>query len=153
MTNVKPYPIATICGSMRFFDSNKGSMLIVAEELTRRGYLVLMPFVYKATMARDATITPEELDAMHRVKIAMADIVVIVTNRDYYMGESTMAELEFAKTSGKLAWFARTERRSYANIVTWYPTLTWNDIYSSRPSTGPPYYPHRKPVVTQEDQQ
>lgn len=38
------YPITTICGTMRLFDN----MLTVADELTRQGSIVLMPFTRKS---------------------------------------------------------------------------------------------------------
>lgn len=94
-------PIATICGTMRLFSA----MLTVADELTRQGYIVLMPFTRKGGNSlsvqqrierlerRDGTtydhdgahlnatpISAEELDRQHRAKIDLADRVVIVTD-------------------------------------------------------------------------
>ena len=38
---------------------------------------------------------------MHRQKIDMADLVLIVTDKAQYFGDSTMAELEYTKSIGK----------------------------------------------------
>lgn len=104
------YPVATICGTMRLFDN----MLTVADELTRQGYIVLMPFTRKAgnslSVARRITqlserdgvhydpqgnhlnatpITGTELDKQHRAKIDMAELVVVVTNFASHIWGST----------------------------------------------------------------
>jgi hypothetical protein len=96
-----PYPIATICGTMKLYSQ----MLIVADELTRQGLIVLMPITVKAGNSLSvrnriakfvdvhaahydpegnhlnaAPITAAELDRRHRAKIDMADLVVVVTD-------------------------------------------------------------------------
>lgn len=101
------YPIATICGSMMFMSQ----MLMVADELTRQGNIVLMPLTRKSSgnsvavkrrieefgkrcgkvfdpegrHLNSTPITGEELDRMHRAKIDMADRVVFVTEFASYM--------------------------------------------------------------------
>jgi hypothetical protein len=90
---MKQYPIATICGSMKFYDD----MLATAQDLTGQGWIVLMPFVKKGEGSTDIAM----LDDMHRRKIDMASRVVVVT-RDDYFGQSTRDEIEYALTHDKL---------------------------------------------------
>lgn len=155
MNASQKYSIATICGSMRLFDD----MLTVADELTRQGFLVFMPFVrknhnqpvltrpgseleqqYGAAYARsavhlDATpISGEDLDVMHRTKIDRADLVVIVTNEAGYIGESTGAEIDYSHRHFKATAYARIDHVDYRNAITWlYRTPTG----ALAPRTGP----------------
>ncbi len=151
------YPVAAICGTMKLFNP----MLTVADELTRQGFIVLAPFTRKCRNSasmnrriellarRDGTryttvgdhlnataIADEDLDAMHRTKIGVADRVVCVTDfarrlvpRDeaarsesrFYLGESTRSEIEFACREGKPVDFVRLERSEYRDIIVWLP--------------------------------
>ncbi|SHU29028.1 Uncharacterised protein [Mycobacteroides abscessus subsp. abscessus] len=133
-------PTATICGSMRLFEP----MLTIADELTRLGFLVLMPFVrknhnqpiitrrieglerrYGRAYARDAVhlnatpITGTQLDLLHRTKIDRADQVVIVTDHHGYIGESTTAEISYSRHHGKPITYARVDRADYRDSITW----------------------------------
>lgn len=144
--------IATICGTMKLFDH----MLTVADELTRQGYVVLMPFTRKAGnslsvrnqiaklgdvhgahydpagLHLNATpISAKELDRQHRAKIDLADLVVVVTNftshiwgstsdsREFYFGDSTTAEMEYARSLGKAMKLARVSRCDYRDTIIW----------------------------------
>lgn len=115
------YPIATICGTMKLFDA----MLTVADELTRQGSIVLMPFVRKGTNSlsvqrnieqlisatgvdydveggRHLNATPisdDELDRQHRAKIDMADLVIVVTDFTDHIMVSDSHELYFGKST------------------------------------------------------
>lgn len=145
------YPITTICGTMRLFSA----MLTVADELTRQGSIVLMPFTRKGKNSLsvqrrieqlelatgmeydreggnhlNATpITAEELDRQHRVKIDMADLVIVVTdfedhimrsdNHGLYFGESTQAEMNYARSLGKPVKLARLDRHDYRDTIHW----------------------------------
>lgn len=102
-----PNPIVCICGSMKFFTE----MVRTAHRLTLEGNIVLMPLVRK-----DVDLTDDEksqqhlleqslpdginlhimLDAMHRNKIDMSDKIVVVTNMQHYIGDSTKAEIAYA---------------------------------------------------------
>jgi hypothetical protein len=112
------YPVACICGSMRFYDW----MLKVAERYTLKGYLVLLPLVRK-----DAAMTDSDkhyqhlveqslpdgvnlhifLDAMHRAKIDQSDEIIVCTNGGGYFGDSTRAEIAYAAEKGKSIHFER----------------------------------------------
>jgi len=84
------YPVACICGSMRYYDR----MLKVAVDLTRSGWIVLMPY---DTSYQDGTASDEVkvmLDDMHLTKISMSERVYVVGS---YIGDSTKAEIAYAK--------------------------------------------------------
>lgn len=105
--------IATICGSMRFYDQ----MLVVAERLTLEGWLVLMPFVRKGgqmaganqvlqydlwrRLARDADTVGDYLDRMHKRKIDLSRKIVVVSDESGYIGDSTRSEIEYARETHK----------------------------------------------------
>lgn len=94
-------PIVTICGSMRFFEQ----MLQVAADETAKGHIVLAPFSLVAREHQDSQFKLM-LDELHRRKIDMADSVIIVTNQDGYIGNSTRAEMVYAAKRG-LVWDVR----------------------------------------------
>lgn len=94
----REFKVATICGSMRFYDR----MLKVAEHYTAAGAVVLMPFVTIAADEQADSDAKAMLDKMHRQKIDMADLVVIVTDPEtQYVGDSTRGEIEYAESTGK----------------------------------------------------
>ena len=85
--------VVCLCGSARFM----AQMHDLARELGLAGVVVLAP-----VDAEDAP-TPEQkktLDALHRHKIDLADRVVVV-NPGGYVGESTAAEIAYARAAGK----------------------------------------------------
>jgi hypothetical protein len=111
MPQTDGYPFATVCGSMR----NYIKMLTVAEELTRQGYLVLMPFVRieegNAPPYELATpVAKAALDEMHLVKIQKSEVVVVVTDSDKYYGDSTRSEIDYAKSMGIPVSFVAVSR-------------------------------------------
>ena len=88
--------VVTLCGSMRF----QNEMMEIAEKLAREGECVLTP-VYM--VMKDCEISEEEvkrlkLEQFKRIELADEIFVVDV---DGYVGESTMAEIEFAERNGK----------------------------------------------------
>lgn len=88
--------VVTLCGSMRF----QNEMMEIAEKLAREGECVLTP-VYM--VMKDCEISEEEVKRLKLEqfkRIELADEVLIV-NVDGYVGESTMAEIEFAERNGK----------------------------------------------------
>jgi hypothetical protein len=95
-----PYPVTTICGSMRFYPE----MLKLAERLTAEGQIVLMPFVTKGSAAADAAM----LDEMHRRKIDMSDSIHVVTGAASYVGDSTRGEIDYARSAGKAVYTEAT---------------------------------------------
>lgn len=88
--------VVTLCGSMRF----QNEMMEIAEKLAREGECVLTP-VYMGI--KDCEISEEEvkrlkLEQFKRIELANE---IFVVNVDGYVGESTMAEIEFAERNGK----------------------------------------------------
>lgn len=87
-------PIVTLCGSMRFFRQ----MLAVAADLTARGHVVLAPFPIDESTAAERV---SELAALHRRKIDMADLVLVVTDESGHIGDATQGEIAYARSLGK----------------------------------------------------
>lgn len=89
--------VVTLCGSMRF----QNEMMEIAEKLAREGECVLTP-VYMVT--KDYEISEEEVKRLKLEQFKRIELVdeVFVVNVDGYVGESTMAEIEFAEKNGKL---------------------------------------------------
>lgn len=88
--------VVTLCGSMRF----QNELMEIAEKLAREGECVLTP-VYM--VMKDCEISEEEvkrlkLEQFKRIELANE---IFVVNVDGYVGESTMAEIEFAERNGK----------------------------------------------------
>jgi hypothetical protein len=87
------YPVATICGSMRYYDK----MLEHAARLTSQGWIVLMPFVTKYVGGQIADEQKKMLDDMHFTKISMSDGIFVIGT---HIGESTSNEMAYAEEHG-----------------------------------------------------
>lgn len=88
--------VVTLCGSMKF----QSDMMELAEKLAREGECVLTP-VYM--VMKDREFSEEEVKRLKLEqfkRIELADEIFVV-NVDGYVGESTMAEIEFAERYGK----------------------------------------------------
>lgn len=88
--------IITICGSMRF----KQEMMKITQDMTLNGHCVLTP-VFSNDEQRD--YTPEQrqkLKSAHLKKIDLSDAILVV-NVNNYIGDSTNAEIEYAKQKNK----------------------------------------------------
>ena len=93
----KKYNIITLCGSIKF----KDKFIKVQEKLTLEGNIVLTPNFFNNIKKEEIDEkTKKMLDKMHRQKIDMSDEIYII-NFGGYIGESTKAEIEYAKTKGK----------------------------------------------------
>lgn len=94
-------PIVTLCGSTRF----KDEIHAANARLTMEGNIVISLGVFGHTdmPERDWTTGGSEdkrmLDGLHREKIKLADLIYVV-NVDGYVGESTRAEIQYAKSLG-----------------------------------------------------
>jgi Domain of unknown function (DUF4406) len=93
------FKVVTICGSMRYFQE----MLVSASTLTAMGYIVLMPFVAIKPSDQENSDIKEMLDKMHRSKIDMADIVMVVGS---HRGTSTTLEIAYAEATNKSVVYA-----------------------------------------------
>jgi len=95
--------IVCISGSMRFEDE----MHLAAVEESISGHIVVMPHVNMKRplpVTLHAMVTEDDiktnLDELHFAKIRLADEVLVVT-RDGYIGDSTRAEIAYAKSIRK----------------------------------------------------
>lgn len=84
------FEIVTICGSMRHYEQ----MLVLAQELTGDGYIVLMPFVADYVGDKPSDATKVMLDEMHLAKMGMSNAVYVV---GMHRGESTKREIQWAE--------------------------------------------------------
>ena len=89
--------IITICGSTKF----KNEMLNVASELTLKGNIVLMTFVFAHCGDKITDKQKSLLVKLHFEKIQMSDAIYVV-NINNYIGESTRNEIKYAKKLGKI---------------------------------------------------
>ena len=100
--------VVVLCGSTRFMDL----MTAVDRNLTWAGNIVVKPGCNmkepNALWANpvDAEVGKERLDDLHRAKIRLADEVLVVGN---YIGDSTRAEIAYARSLGKPVHFTHPE--------------------------------------------
>ena len=90
------YKVVTICGSMRFYPA----MIEAAKLYTHNGWIVLMPHDTKADTPLSYQLNTK-LDEMHLVKIDLSDAILVISNGRGYRGESTKAEIDYARRHGK----------------------------------------------------
>ena len=87
--------VITICGSMKYISE----MLKEYERLSLEGHLVYLP-VFHTNANEDfkvSNVLKEQLRQLHFKKILLSDSIFIV-NPDGYIGEDTLAEIEYAKS-------------------------------------------------------
>ena len=88
--------IVTLCGSLKF----KKEMMTVAEKMALDGYCVLTP-VYPVSEKMDRTKEQLiKLKEAHFKRIELSDAILVV-NINNYIGDSTRAEIDYAKKLGK----------------------------------------------------
>ena len=99
------YKVITLCGSTRF---NK-EFMEVQKRLTLEGNIVISVGLFGHSGDNEVwenmdegtlTKTKAMLDDMHLKKIDLSDEIFVI-NVDGYIGSSTRAEIEYAKTTGK----------------------------------------------------
>ncbi|MFF2411777.1 hypothetical protein [Streptomyces sp. NPDC058092] len=92
--------IVVICGSTRFMDA----ITDADRELTAAGHIVVKPGCNMKQPhplwadPADAEALKARLDDLHRAKIRLADEVLVVGD---YVGDSTRAEISYARDLGK----------------------------------------------------
>ena len=94
------YNIITLCGSIKF----KGKFMEVQERLTLDGNIVFTPNFFNNIKEEIDLKTKKMLAEMHRQKIDISDEIYII-NVGGYIGESTKAEIEYAKVKGKKIFY------------------------------------------------
>ncbi|MDT0270608.1 hypothetical protein RM844_30480 [Streptomyces sp. DSM 44915] len=101
-------PIVVICGSTRFMEQMAAADL----ELTAAGRIVVKPGCDMKTPhslwadPANAERIKAGLDDLHRAKIRLADEVLVVGD---YIGDSTRAEIAYARELGKPIRFTHPE--------------------------------------------
>jgi hypothetical protein len=97
LTN-KKYKVITLCGSTKF----KDEFIDMQKLLTLQGNIVLTVGLFGHS-GDDEVWEPgvkEKMDDMHKQRIDMSDEIFVI-NVNGYIGESTKAEIEYAKSKGK----------------------------------------------------
>ena len=95
--------VVCICGSMRF----QIGMYTTAVRESLNGNVVVMPHVNtKGWTAESVDRVKARLDDLHRAKIRLADEILIVGD---YVGDSTRAEIAYARSLGKPIRFTNPE--------------------------------------------
>jgi len=94
LTEMLKIKVVTICGSMRFM---KTMMRLACELELKHGYAVIQ-CVYDPVINSHKDI--DTLDRIHRKKIEISDAIFVV-NVTGLIGNSTMSEIEYAKSLGK----------------------------------------------------
>lgn len=87
--------IVTICGSTRFFDN----VMECNKELTLNGWLVFMCGFWGNGIHKGLTFTEDEMSfvkLLHFHKILQSKMIVVVTDKTGYYGDSTREEIAFA---------------------------------------------------------
>ena len=93
----KKYNVITLCGSIKF----KDKFIEIKEKLTLDGNIVLTPNFFNNIKKDEMNFeTKNMLDEMHKQKIDMSDEIYVI-NQNGYIGESTKAEIEYAKSKSK----------------------------------------------------
>lgn len=100
--------VVCLCGSTRFMDA----FHTTGWQLTLDGYIVLTVGVCKhaedhggEALGQDVA---DKLDELHRRKIDLADWIMVL-NVGGYIGDSTRAEIEYAKGLGKMVVYLEDE--------------------------------------------
>ncbi|TGZ14703.1 hypothetical protein DV517_61860 [Streptomyces sp. S816] len=100
--------IVAICGSTRFMPE----MADADRALTWQGHIVVRPGCDMKTPhplwadPAEAEAGKQRLDDLHRAKIRLANWVLVVGD---YIGDSTRAEIEYARSLGKPVMFTHPE--------------------------------------------
>lgn len=96
---MKKYKVITLCGSTKF----KDEFIKVQKDLTLKGNIVITVGLFGHSGDKEALneLTNEMLINMHRQRIDMADEIFVI-NKNGYIGENTLSEIEYARTKGKV---------------------------------------------------
>lgn len=96
----REYKVITLCGSTRF----KEEFLETQRLLTLQGKIVIsLGFFEKTDTQYQKSLTKEiveMLSELHKRKIDLSDEIFVI-NKNGYIGESTRAEILYAKKVGK----------------------------------------------------
>jgi hypothetical protein len=89
--------IITLCGSTKFFTE----CMEANRQLTFKNWIVLMcgswPHSYHRNVENN-NVDYAVVKKLHYIKINMSDAIVVVSDESGYIGDSTKAEIEYAKS-------------------------------------------------------
>lgn len=96
---MKKYKVITLCGSTRF----KDEFIKAQKDLTLKGNIVITVGLFGHSGDKEALNEHinEMLINMHRQRIDMADEIFVI-NKNGYIGENTLSEIEYARAKGKV---------------------------------------------------
>lgn len=96
---MKKYKVITLCGSTRF----KDEFMKIQKDLTLKGNIVISLGLFGHSGDKESLNehTQKMLIDMHRQKIDMADEIFVI-NKNEYIGENTLSEIEYARINGKV---------------------------------------------------
>lgn len=98
---MEKYNVITLCGSIKF----KEEFIKVRDKLILDGNIVLTPNFFNNIKKEEINFEVKKmLDKMHRQKIDMADEIFVI-NVGGYIGESTKAEIKYAKLKDKKIYY------------------------------------------------
>lgn len=101
--------IITLCGSTKF----KDEFIEIYEKLSKLGHLVFtVGYFTHSSENKPTEVELARMKVAHLNKISMSDIIIVI-NKDDYIGESTRVEIEYAKDLDKDVIF---EFMSCANL-------------------------------------
>lgn len=109
------YKVITLCGSTRF----KDEFMQAQKRLTLAGNIVISVGLFGHSGDSEVwenmdegtlTKTKEMLDDMHKRKIDMSDEIFVI-NPGGYIGESTAAEIRYARQAGKNVRYLEEEEK------------------------------------------
>lgn len=92
------YSVVLLIGSTKF----RKIFLDVEEKLALKGYLVFTPSVYNQSgeVPGCGVETKKILDTAVKMKVCRSDIVIVI-DKDGYIGSSTKSQIEWAKLLNK----------------------------------------------------
>ena len=92
------YSVVLLVGSTKF----KKIFLEVEEKLALKGYLVFTPSVYNQSgkVPKCGVETKKILDTAAKMKVCRSDIVIVI-DKEGYIGNSTKSQIEWAKLLNK----------------------------------------------------
>ena len=94
------FPIITLCGSTKF----KQEFFEMQKYFTLKGWIVLSVGLFGHSGDKEAWEHKEMLDEMHKHKIDLSDAICVI-NKNGYIGQSTLSEIEYAKRYNKVIYY------------------------------------------------
>lgn len=119
----------TICGSTKFKDLIQKAH----KHYTLLGYIVLSPCIFEHSGDPMDSDTKEVLKELHREYINKSDIVLIVSDKTWYIGDSTYSEILYSIDAGKEIWLyndhqAGEDKNTFLSLISYILDDRYNTI-------------------------